>query len=80
MSIEQAIEYLKESLCNQKQGESYQKYHNAVLNLAIKALEKQIPKKYKTDIYKDKICPICESILQGRKRYCHWCGQKIDWK
>lgn len=45
----------------------------------ISALEKQIPKKCKVDIYKDKTCPSCESILQGRKRYCCWCGQRLDW-
>jgi hypothetical protein len=89
VSIEQAIEYLKESLCNQKQGESYQKYHNAVLNLAIKALEKQIHQKpdyERIDEYAygvmTAVCPKCKGIVDGifKDNYCRFCGQKIDWK
>lgn len=41
MSIKDAIEYLEESKCDQKQGEGYQERHDGVLDIAIKALEKQ---------------------------------------
>lgn len=47
---------------------------------AIKALEKQIPKKLTVseEIY---CCPSCgekDAILQG-DNYCFNCGQKLDW-
>lgn len=41
MNIQNAIEYLEESKCNQKQGEAYQERHNEVLDIAIKALEEK---------------------------------------
>ena len=62
--------------------------------IAIKALEKQIPKKLKTTevgrfglVF---LCPSCEnqiamiwdSVLQKGKykqKYCHYCGQALDW-
>ena len=51
-------------------------------NVAIKALEKQIPKKYmrKNGNYN---CPICDypvmSVCTRKKKYCDNCGQAIDW-
>lgn len=46
---------------------------------AIELLEKQLPKQCKKDVYKNQVCPNCESILQGRNQYCGWCGQRLDW-
>ena len=52
------------------------------LSDAIKALEKQIPKKYmrKNGNYN---CPICDypvmSVCTRNKKYCDNCGQAIDW-
>lgn len=49
-------------------------------NLAIEALEKQLPKK---PVLKRKayggimVCPICEVSDYGK--YCRHCGQKIKW-
>lgn len=60
--------------------------------LAIKALEKQIPKKptFEGDgfdengniIYDTWICPCCEEEYEvdyDDHKYCPWCGQMIDW-
>lgn len=52
--------------------------------LAIQALEKQIPKK---PIYIANLgyaalwlCPVCERrIVRSDLKYCHQCGQKLDW-
>lgn len=41
MNIKDAIEYLEESKCNQKQGKVHQERHNEALDVTIKALEKQ---------------------------------------
>lgn len=60
-------------------------------NIAIKALEKQIPKKpdYEADGYSDGqlvydtwICPCCEKHYEvdyDNYDYCPDCGQKLDW-
>ena len=56
-------------------------------HIAIKALEKQIPKKLVhvedavvryTDAYR---CPNCEGYFLGTgiALYCYHCGQKLDW-
>ena len=68
------------------------KYKNS-LRMAIKALEKQIPKKpeYEADGYADgnlvydyAKCPICGhdfeyGINDWGCEYCSDCGQKLDW-
>lgn len=48
------------------------------IDMAIEALEKQIPKKLKDDgwLY----CPICgRDVLLDRFNYCPDCGQDLDW-
>ena len=51
------------------------------LDVAIQALEKQIPKK---PIYESKMprCPSCRSWIQNNEsiqKYCNFCGQALDW-
>lgn len=53
-------------------------YITEALNMAVEALEKQIPKKLKDDgwLY----CPICgRDVLLDRFDYCPDCGQALDW-
>ena len=71
--------------------EGYQKddaCENCEINAAIKALDKQIPKKpvskYK---YRDgeNVCPSCETenrcrIVMFWEKFCPDCGQAIDWE
>ena len=56
-------------------------------NLAIQALEKQIPKKVKQ--YNDKsifiyegvfYCPSCQENVSMDDVYCCQCGQSLDWE
>ena len=51
-----------------------------LVDVAIKALEKQIPKK--PDFTEDKefaLCPCCNGKgLLNKQKYCDNCGQKID--
>ena len=63
------------------------------MDMAINALEKQIPKKpiiYTNDIDKEILacCPVCDSNVdwtyegfwrKGNPKYCRECGQAIDW-
>ena len=77
MTYEEAIKHFK-SL--QKR---YTKEHNGRMcekvNLALEALEKQMPKKLKSAK-----CQLCNHyipmVVRDRKmRFCPFCGQKIDW-
>jgi rubrerythrin len=84
MNIEKAIETLKDmrSIFGER---SHNQYSLPALDLAISALEKQIPKKPKqyTDIFKMTyyFCPICEYVrIIGNQKRCDVCGQKIDWE
>lgn len=47
------------------------------LELAVKALEKQIPMKPIID--SENICPYCGITINEGDEYCFDCGQKIDW-
>ena len=59
------------------------------IDMAIKALEKQIPKKppvvNRPSIFiKVPVCPNCSTSehyqpLYGKTKYCSNCGQKLDW-
>ena len=53
---------------------------NNAYDVAINALEKQIPKKPKTDDrYVMYICPWCNDFVKVSHNYCQNCGQKLDW-
>ena len=48
------------------------------LDIAISAIEKQIPKKprkTRTEI----VCPTCGTLV-GSSPYCRYCGQKLSWE
>lgn len=83
--LERVIKYLQESMCDQKQGSGYQEIHNEILNIAIQALQKQLPKIPLNQKYVNKelmgICPSCrlQWDVAFYQRYCSNCGQKLDW-
>lgn len=74
-----AIEYLRESFCNDEDHD-FEELHNGVLDLAIKALEKQIPK-ITTETQElmevEYICPDCDCTNGSRFKFCWNCGQSI---
>lgn len=51
-------------------------------DMAIKALEKQLPKKPYSDnengVYEKEYCPTCHRSLFPNEHHCK-CGQTIDW-
>lgn len=62
--------------------------HVEALDVAIKTMEKQIPKKPKMrhlkwcDGYNDGWCPNCDSYVQELEydmHFCQACGQVLDW-
>ena len=82
MTAKEALEYFKR---RKEQTELNDRVQQAE-DLAIKALEKQIPKKPVTE--KDKVifgivcgrCPECDSAVYSTTNlYCHICGQALDW-
>ena len=86
MDIEEVIydlEYLISNNCTYTQIIDYVEE----IELAIKALEKQIPKKPKpteeqnTRYAMNYTCPFCEKHFSGTgiADYCYHCGQALDW-
>lgn len=61
-------------------GEIQSQVMHDAIDVAIQALEKQIPKK--PDFTEDKefaLCPCCNGKgLLNKQKYCDNCGQKID--
>ena len=81
----EAIKILKRDLAIQTENKALPDGINAIA-MAIKAIEKQIPKKVKYDEYgKEEGYPYCEcgecliNDLVGVK-HCPNCGQKLDWE
>lgn len=67
-------------------GKSDSKEFAETMDLAVEALEKQIPKK---PIYHGKCfatnytCPVCGRLYWGKEyigNHCDSCGQKLDWE
>jgi len=80
--IEYAIDVIKK-LSERLNNNGYIKTAN---DLAIQALEKQIPKKLETNDEKDYWnCPNCKFDFMGcgleeSPKYCYECGQRLDWE
>ena len=88
MTEREAIKNLKDILDECTESEEAVCYVTDVnapdLEMAIKALEKQIPKKprfYAHNYY----CSVCDNLVWNnefewkRFKYCDVCGQKLDW-
>lgn len=75
---EDAIETIKSNM----PSNGYQMLRES-LDMAIEALEKQIPKKPKVSYYgvstKYYRCPTCKRIVVLAVSYCCMCGQAISW-
>lgn len=84
MKIQEAIKILKMEMLGDSEQMEYAK------QMAIKALEKQIPKKPILKEYGVLVpypfCSWCDNPLIDtlndswhKEKFCHECGQKIDW-
>lgn len=93
MTYEEAIERLKKRICQEGAHREDKTYHfctdecmygeeECEVAIAIKALEKQIPKKpvFEKDRYGTNhfYCPSCKEMLIGTFHHCD-CGQKLWW-
>ena len=80
MTESEAIKQFKERIDIPDYKEQIHEYYEA-MEMAINALEKQIPKK----IVKYDVCPICNNSESTTwyyvgASYCEFCGQKLDWE
>jgi rRNA maturation endonuclease Nob1 len=79
MQIKEAIEFLSRYLDN----EYYTNKCNKAHQIAISALEKQIPKKPKDYPLSDGQCPTCNAVFdydwKPKSKFCQNCGQRLDW-
>ena len=78
MTIENAIKILEvaQAECEWIAPLEYQ----VAFDMAIEALEKQIPKKPKMPLDAYWICPICSRKVEHPYEHCTSCGQAIDWR
>ena len=79
MTNEKALKELKRQVELWGKGTDFA-YSLPPLKVAIKALEKQIPKKpnYKSE-YLMRFCPNCDYPLPLFFKFCNHCGQALDW-
>lgn len=93
MTYEEVIRHLKRYIYHQNMTGEVQPEINAALNMAIKACDKQVPKRpyYEGDgydengklIYDIAYCPVCNhwfeyNINDWGNEHCE-CGQALDW-
>ena len=76
MTYQEAIERIKIHNEHHSQQERFAIYITEALNMAIEALEKQIPKK-PTKTRSEIVCPTCKTLV-GSSPYCRYCGQALD--
>ena len=77
MTTQEAIEALK--FIQWQVDWDYPMEYAAAIDMAVDALQKQIPQKPIPDGYKDK-CPACGLVVKFGEKYCKGCGIALDWK
>ena len=83
MTLEEAIRTIKAAQAEVEW--EYPMEYAAAFDMAISALEKQIPKKVRITT-STKRCSVCGRQLSGignihpERNYCQGCGQKICWE
>ena len=81
MTESEALKFINERIDFIKANYNYgtADYREA-LELSAMEIDKQIPKKPKTDDrYVMHICPWCNDFVKVSHNYCQNCGQKLDW-
>lgn len=94
MTYEKAIRMLSVHSSTNGSGQCTDEEHKAAKEIAIKALEKQIPKAPETIIHSEDVkigtvtmkagtkiykCFDCKSFVLRSHKYCPECGQALDW-
>ena len=76
MNYKEALDSLKFEVYE----ECHCSYIEQELDLAIKALEKQVPKKPKHKLSEDYCFNCGKLVYKSSGDYCSYCGHAIDWK
>ena len=82
MKPQKVIDILKIFTTDKFQRCTSSEFDDAIY-VAIEALEKQMPKKRIERIDSYSYCPKCDAVLSAnfyKARYCHNCGQRLDWE
>ena len=82
MTESEAIKILQRDLQIQLENKALPDGIEAI-QIAIQALEKQIPKNAKERDcigFNTLVCPVCKMALYLYEPYCDNCGQKLDWE
>lgn len=74
MTYEEAIKTIKLAVAEVEWN--YPMDYAVAFEMAISALEKQIPKK-PTKTRSEIVCPTCKTLV-GSSPYCRYCGQALD--
>lgn len=83
LALIQAIKEQEYPLCNYPLPDVV----NMAFDVAISAIEKQIPRRAIGTFYSQMRCPACSHRIPSgrgtsshrRDNWCNYCGQKIDW-
>lgn len=74
------LDQVRKILLNDKSWlESTTQPINEAFDMAISALERQIPQKPKMTLDAYWVCPTCGSKVEHPFEHCMRCGQAIDW-
>ena len=78
MTEQEAIKIIN---CNRPYEAVMRKTEKEAFDMAIKSLEKQIPKKQIALQHGDYRCPSCNRIIRMFEaiNFCMFCGQAVDW-
>ena len=79
MAPEEAIERINEHIAIHRYNEPQAIRIAEALQMAIDALEKQIPRKPIEPEALSYKCPICKNYVGDYSVYCTVCGYKLDW-
>ena len=81
MTADEAIKQFEERLQIPDYKTQIPEYYEA-MELAVEALEKQVPKKPPYDEYHRAgyRCPNCNNTNPWGYNYCKHCGQRLDWR
>lgn len=76
MTLKEAIMTIETAICEVHQW-GYPLDYSVSFEMAIEALEKQIPKS-PVEVRNEIVCPTCRTLV-GSSPYCRYCGQALDW-
>lgn len=75
-------EFVQNKILSKHEKQAFIQHENEQMTayqIAIQALDKQIPKKPEKDMGYG-YCPLCEQGVDDAYLFCYQCGQRLDWE